>query len=134
MSAGKQCLLYSKVETFSWNTNGYLWPRNRPYNWFFIYFQICRYGIKRSVFHYFVKSFFSVKYNNFVLIDATDRSKINSDQKRLFFAVSLYPFYFSRTLPLIFSKKNNQTKVFRLFLEITSVSNLSKNIFHKCLL
>ena len=29
------------------------------------------------------------------------RSKISSDQKRLFFAVSLYPlFHFSRTLPL----------------------------------
>ena len=101
---------------------------------FLFIFKYVDMGIKRSVFHYFVKSFFSVKYNNFVLIDATDRSKINSDQKRLFFAVSLYPFYFSRTLPLIFSKKNNQTKVFRLFLEITSVSNLSKNIFHKCLL
>ena len=41
-------------------------------------------------------------FNNFLLIDATDRSKISSDQKRLFFAVSLYPFHFSRTLPLNF--------------------------------
>ena len=34
----------------------------------------------------------------FLLIDATDRSKISSDQKRLFFAVSLYgpPFIFRR--------------------------------------
>ena len=30
-------------------------------------------------------------FNNFLLIDATDRSKISSDQKLLFFAVSLYP-------------------------------------------
>ena len=33
------------------------------------------------------------------LIDATDGS---SDQKRIFFAVSLTPFHFSRTLPLKF--------------------------------
>ena len=29
--------------------------------------------------------------NNFLLIDATDRSKISSDQKRFFIALSLYP-------------------------------------------
>ena len=38
-----------------------------------------------------------VGFNNFLLIDVTDRSKISSDQQRLFFAVSLYPL--SRTLP-----------------------------------
>ena len=38
---------------------------------------------------------------NFLLIDATDRSKIISDQKRFFIALSLYLFNFSRTLPLI---------------------------------
>ena len=41
-----------------------------------------------------------VFFNNFLLIDATDRSKISSDQKRFFIALSLYPFHFSRTLPL----------------------------------
>ena len=46
-------------------------------------------------------TFFSLsRFNNFLLIDATDRNKISSDQKRLFFAVSLYPFHFTRTLPL----------------------------------
>ena len=35
-----------------------------------------------------------VVFNNFLLIDATDRSKISSDQKRLFFA-SLYPLLFN---------------------------------------
>ena len=30
-------------------------------------------------------------FNNFLLIDATDRSKISRDQKRLFIALSLYP-------------------------------------------
>ena len=45
-------------------------------------FWICIYG------HYVLryKSFLTI-----FLIDATDRSKISSDQTRLFFAVSLYP-------------------------------------------
>ena len=30
-------------------------------------------------------------FNNFLLIDATDRSRISSDQKRFFIALSLYP-------------------------------------------
>ena len=33
-------------------------------------------------------------FNNFLLIDPTDRSKISSDQKRLFFAVSPNPLSF----------------------------------------
>ena len=37
-------------------------------------------------------------FNNFLLIDTTDRSKISIDQKRFFIALSLYPL--SRTLPL----------------------------------
>jgi len=32
-----------------------------------------------------------VVFNNVLFIDATDRSQISSDQKRLFFAVGLYP-------------------------------------------
>ena len=42
-----------------------------------------------------------VVFNNFPLKDATDKRKISSDQKRLFFAVSQYLFHFSGTLPLI---------------------------------
>ena len=38
-------------------------------------------------------------FNNFLLKDATDRSKISSDQKRLFFAVSLYPLSFYANNP-----------------------------------
>ena len=41
-----------------------------------------------------VRSSVWVVFNNFLLIDATDISKISSDQMRLFFAVSLYPFSF----------------------------------------
>ena len=41
-----------------------------------------------------------VVLTNFLLIDATDSSKICSDQKRLFFAVSLYPPSFFANTPL----------------------------------
>ena len=40
-------------------------------------------------------------FNNFLLTDATDRSKISSDKKKFFDALSLCLFHFSRTLPLI---------------------------------
>ena len=36
---------------------------------------------------------------NFLLIDATDRSKISSDQKRFFIALSLYPLSFFANTP-----------------------------------
>ena len=42
-------------------------------------------------------------FNNFLLIDATDRSKISSDQKRFFIALSLYPLSFFVNTP--FNKK-----------------------------
>ena len=38
-------------------------------------------------------------FNNFLLLDATDRSKINSDQKRFFIALSLYPLSFFANTP-----------------------------------
>ena len=41
----------------------------------------------------------SAVYFNFLLTDATDRSKFSSDQKRLFFAVSLYPLLFFANTP-----------------------------------
>ena len=37
--------------------------------------------------------------NNFLLIDATDRSKISSDQKHFFIALSLYPLTFFANTP-----------------------------------
>ena len=36
---------------------------------------------------------------NFLLIDATDRSKISSDQKRFFIGLSLYPLSFFANTP-----------------------------------
>ena len=38
-------------------------------------------------------------FNNFLLIDATDRGKISSDQKRFFIALSLYPLSFFANTP-----------------------------------
>ena len=40
-----------------------------------------------------------VVFNNFLLIDATDRSKISCDQKRFFIALSLYPLSFFANTP-----------------------------------
>ena len=40
-----------------------------------------------------------VAFNNFLLIDATDRSKIRSDQKRFFVALSVYPLSFFANTP-----------------------------------
>ena len=69
--------------------------------------------------------------NNFLLTDATDRSKISSDQKRFFITLSLYPLLFfsntpfkgfdyknscmflcSRNAPVTFPK-NDQSKIIR---------------------
>jgi len=38
-------------------------------------------------------------FNNFLLIDATDRSKISSDQKRFLIALSLYSLSFFANTP-----------------------------------
>ena len=40
---------------------------------------------------------------NFLFIDATDRSKISSDQKRFFIALSLYPLSFFANTPFKFT-------------------------------
>ena len=42
-------------------------------------------------------------FNNFLLIDATDRSKISSYQKRFFIALSLYPLSFFANTPFKYS-------------------------------
>ena len=40
-----------------------------------------------------------VVFNNFLLIHATDRSNISSDQKRFFIALSIYPLSFFANTP-----------------------------------
>ena len=54
-------------------------------------------------------------FNNFLLKDATDRSKISSDQKRFFIALIHTPFHFSRTLHLSFPfLLNDFSEIFKL--------------------
>ena len=67
-----------------------------------------------SEFVWTVRSSVLVVFNNFLLIDATDRGKISSDRKRLFFTVNQYlsffaniplsePPFFRATLPIQYS-------------------------------
>ena len=49
--------------------------------------------LQLSEFVWTLRSSVKVVFNNFLLIDATDRSKITRDQKRLFFAVSPLSFF-----------------------------------------
>ena len=53
-----------------------------------------------SVFLWTLQSLVLVVFNNFLLIDATDRSNIFSNQKRFFIALSLYPLSFFANTPL----------------------------------
>ena len=55
--------------------------------------------LQLSEFVWALRSSAWVVFNNFLLIDPTDRSKISSDQKRLFFAVILYPLSFFANTP-----------------------------------
>ena len=54
--------------------------------------------LQLSEFVWILRSSGCVVFNNFLLIDVTDRSKINSDQK-WGIGFRRKPFYFSRTLP-----------------------------------
>ena len=58
-----------------------------------------------------LRSLVWVVFNNFLLIDTTDRSKISSDQKHLFFVVTYTSFHFSRTLPLRQLRKHKNSEV-----------------------
>ena len=53
-----------------------------------------------------------VVFKIFLLIDATDRSKISSDQKRLFFAVNLYPLSFFANTPFNKWKLDRSTNIY----------------------
>ena len=56
--------------------------------------------LQLSAFVLTLRSSVWVVFNNFLLIDATDRSKITSNQKRFFIALSLYPLSFFANTPL----------------------------------
>ena len=52
-----------------------------------------------SEFVWIIRTSVLVVFNNFLLIGATDRSKIRSDQKRFFIVLSLYPLSFFANTP-----------------------------------
>ena len=65
-------------------------------------------------------------FNNFLLIDVTDRSKIISDQKRFFIALSLYPLSFFANTPFKFEfeqgkKDGQQTQSRKVYKWKTSI-------------
>ena len=63
-------------------------------------------------------------FNNFLLIDATDRSKIRSDQKRFFIALSLYPLSFFANTPfnliIISIKVSLKSKIIKYQIKLLS--------------
>ena len=69
-------------------------------------------ALRSSVWDFFV---------NFLLIDATDRSKISGDQKRFFIALSLYPLSFFANTPF-----NSRILLLKLSWQ-TNASNCIKN-------
>ena len=67
-----------------------------------------------SEFVWILRSSVLVVFNNFLLIDATDRSKISIDQKRFFIALSLYPLSFFANTPF----KSGSFKVITLIFKV----------------
>ena len=66
--------------------------------------------------HYVLRYSVLVVFNNFLLIDATDRSKIISDQKRFFISLSLYPLSFFANTPFNLIKITLQVLSFHLLM------------------
>ena len=63
-------------------------------------------------------------FNNFLLIDATDRSKISSDQKRFFIALNLYPLSFFANTPfniLCFNKSSKQFLILSFYIYMNTI-------------
>ena len=71
--------------------------------------EIFFYGLSRklhlSEFVWILRSSVLVVFSNFLLIDATGRSKIRSDQKRVFIALSLYLLSFFANTPFKWNSK-----------------------------
>ena len=70
-------------------------------------------------------------FDNFLLIDATDRSKISSDQKCFFIALSLYPLSFFANTPFNLSSCFNLCKLF-YFLNCSNLYTASVLISVAC--
>ena len=76
-------------------------------------------------------------FNKFLLIDATDRSKISSDQKRFFIALSLYPLSFFWNTPfkidikIVYLKRCYFTIYLKVFFDIKGVKGLSCSVLKR---
>ena len=83
-----------------------------------------------SEFVWILRSLVLVVFSNFLLIDATGRSKIRSDQKRVFIALSLYLLSFFANTP--FNEILNFTKLIISFLfHINSMCSEKFNKFSR---
>ena len=83
-----------------------IWRICLKFNWF-VYDP--NWMLQLSEYVWILHSSVWVVFINFLLIDATDKSKISRNQKRLFFAVSLYPRSFFVNTP--FKLNKNLTKI-----------------------
>ena len=69
-------------------------------------------------------------FNNFLLIDATDRSKISGDQKRFFIVLSLYPLsFFANTA---FNVMKNPALVLNSPARVLKTPFIVLNILYNC--
>ena len=77
-----------------------------------------------------IRSSMWVVFNNFLLIDATDRSKISSDQKRFFIALSLYPLSFFANTPFkhLFDQGKNVSLFFKFKIDFKMSLKTRKNL------
>ena len=75
-----------------------------------------------------------VVFNNFLLIDATNRIKIRSDQKRWFFAVSLYPLSFFTNTPFNFPGVTENKNFHTVFLNPEHIYDLREICSSYCTL
>ena len=106
-------------------------------NWFFY---DPSWMLHLSEFLWTLRSSVLVVFNNFLLIDETDRIEISSDQKRFFIALSLYPLSFFANTPfnnvedIVFFFDNFYMFSFRRYAPVTFEDiYLKKNYNHEYL-
>ena len=85
--------------------------------------------LQLSEFVWALRSSVLIVFTNFLLIDATDKSKISSDRKRLFFALHLYPLSFFANTPFNMNKTIKQNITHNL-INLSQVVDLQQNSIH----
>ena len=105
-----------------------IWMLCLELNWFFY---DPSWMLQLSEFVKTLRSSMRVVFNNFLLIDARDKSKISSDQKRLFFAVSLYPLLFFVNTPFNMIKSEIKSVSFKRICVIQGIPCIFTMSFFK---